>query len=161
MSRESLARKLRVLRAERALSLRQVEEMTGLDKHTISSIERAQSRPYDVTLAKLARAYDVGLEELLEEKGSLPKAPAPSSGPREEAEKPSTQIVDVAPSVEGEEGFAPSLLKVDETFDELVAQLRLAGRDGANRLRDRLREEGVGDDDAARVSEQLLLGARA
>src|SRR5215217_7322702 len=84
MSRESLARRLRVLRAERGLTLRQVEEMTGVDKHTISNVERGESKPYDATLARLARGYDVPVSELLMEKTepevALPLAEAPPAG---------------------------------------------------------------------------------
>jgi transcriptional regulator with XRE-family HTH domain len=87
MSRESLARRLRVLRAERGLTLRQVEEITGVDKHTISNVERGESKPYDATLARLARGYDVPIDELLMEKTApevaLPLAEAPQAGQSE------------------------------------------------------------------------------
>jgi transcriptional regulator with XRE-family HTH domain len=62
----TLARKLRVLRAERGLTLREAEELTGVDKDTLSKIERGLRRPYDVTLSKLAKGYGVPVEELLE-----------------------------------------------------------------------------------------------
>jgi transcriptional regulator with XRE-family HTH domain len=74
----SLARKLRVLRAERGLSVREVEALSGVAKETISQSERGERHPLDRTLAKLARVYDVPLDELLEEpvqspgKGSAP-----------------------------------------------------------------------------------------
>ncbi len=64
---DTLARKLRVLRAERGLTLREAEELTGVDKDTLSKIERGLRRPYDVTLSKLAKGYGVPVEELLEE----------------------------------------------------------------------------------------------
>ena len=64
---ESLGHRLRVMRAERGLSLREAARRAGVVKETISDIERGHTHPYDVTLAKLARAYDVPLEELLEE----------------------------------------------------------------------------------------------
>jgi transcriptional regulator with XRE-family HTH domain len=67
---DTLARKLRVLRAERALTLREAEELTGVDKDTLSKIERGLRRPYDVTLSKLAKGYGVPVEELLEERRS-------------------------------------------------------------------------------------------
>jgi transcriptional regulator with XRE-family HTH domain len=77
---EWLGRKLRVIRAERGLSLREAARRAGVVKETISDIERGHSHPYDVTLAKLARAYHVPLEELLEEPEETrpaPKAEAP------------------------------------------------------------------------------------
>jgi transcriptional regulator with XRE-family HTH domain len=67
---DTLARKLRVLRAERGLTLREAEELTGVDKDTLSKIERGLRRPYDVTLSKLAKGYGVPVEELLEERRS-------------------------------------------------------------------------------------------
>ena len=63
----TLARKLRVLRAERGLTLREAEQLTGVDKDTLSKIERGLRHPYDVTLSKLARGYGVPVEDLLEE----------------------------------------------------------------------------------------------
>jgi transcriptional regulator with XRE-family HTH domain len=75
----SLATRLRVLRAERGLTVRQVAELSGVAKETVSQIERGERHPYDRTLAKLARAYGVPVEELLQEAES-PKASAPSAG---------------------------------------------------------------------------------
>jgi transcriptional regulator with XRE-family HTH domain len=81
---ESLGRKLRLMRAERGLSLREAARRAGVVKETISDIERGQTHPYDVTLAKLAHAYDVPVEELLEEPVPLDEAP-PRLGPSERA----------------------------------------------------------------------------
>jgi len=64
---ESLGHRLRVMRAERGLSLREAARRAGVVKETISDIERGHTHPYDVTLAKLARAYDVPVEELFKE----------------------------------------------------------------------------------------------
>jgi transcriptional regulator with XRE-family HTH domain len=63
---DTLARKLRVLRAERGLTLREAEQLTGVDKDTLSKIERGLRHPYDVTLSKLARGYEVRVEDLLD-----------------------------------------------------------------------------------------------
>jgi transcriptional regulator with XRE-family HTH domain len=49
------------------LTLREAEQMTGVDKDTLSKIERGLRHPYDVTLSKIARGYDVPVEDLLEE----------------------------------------------------------------------------------------------
>jgi transcriptional regulator with XRE-family HTH domain len=62
----TLARKLRVLRAEHGLTLREAEQLTGVDKDTLSKIERGLRHPYDVTLSKLARGYEVPVEDLLD-----------------------------------------------------------------------------------------------
>ncbi len=75
-----LPRKLRVLRAERGLTVRQAAALTGVAKETISELERGARHPLDATLAKLARGYEVGLEELmdLEEAALSGKAEASS-----------------------------------------------------------------------------------
>ncbi|HLM78554.1 MAG TPA: helix-turn-helix domain-containing protein [Rubrobacteraceae bacterium] len=80
----SLSTKLRILRVERGLTLRDAEQLTGVDKDTLSKIERGRRHPHDVTLAKIAQGYDVPVEELLEE----PVAPLgeASFAPSEERE---------------------------------------------------------------------------
>jgi transcriptional regulator with XRE-family HTH domain len=80
----SLATRLRVLRAERGLTVRQVAELSGVAKETVSQIERGERHPYDRTLAKLAHAYGVPIEELLEEPALAGKADAPTTGRGEE-----------------------------------------------------------------------------
>jgi len=65
MPQATLARKLRVLRAERGLSLRKASELTGVDIHTISDTEKGKHMPWDHTLAKLAKGYGVPVSELI------------------------------------------------------------------------------------------------
>jgi len=78
-----LPQKLRLLRAERKLSLRQAAKLTGLAKETLGDIERGKRHPNDVTLAKIAEGYDVSLQELFDlEESAAPLAPAsPSPAP--------------------------------------------------------------------------------
>ena len=83
----SLATRLRVLRAERGLTVRQVAELSGVAKETISQVERGERHPYDRTLAKLAHAYGVPVEDLLEQPalaGAPGKAYAPATGRTED-----------------------------------------------------------------------------
>ena len=81
MMQESLGHKLRLMRAERGLSLREAARRAGVVKETISDIERGKTHPYDVTLAKLAQAYEVPIERLLEE--PVPLGDASEAGRRE------------------------------------------------------------------------------
>jgi transcriptional regulator with XRE-family HTH domain len=75
----SLARKLRVLRAERGLTLRQAAEQAGVRPGTLSELERGLHRPHDITLSRVAKGYGVPVEDLLEEPVLAgPKAKAPS-----------------------------------------------------------------------------------
>jgi transcriptional regulator with XRE-family HTH domain len=85
MTQTSLGHRLRLLRAERQLSLRQAAARAGVVKETISDIERGATHPQDVTLAKLAHAYEVPVEELLEEPVPLAEAPR-EAGPGEAAQ---------------------------------------------------------------------------
>jgi transcriptional regulator with XRE-family HTH domain len=55
-----------MLRAERGLTLRQVADLTGVAKETLSDIERGKRHPHDVTLSKLAAGYGIAFEELLD-----------------------------------------------------------------------------------------------
>ena len=64
---DTLARKLRVLRAERGLTLREAAQRTGVDKDTLSKLERGIRHPHDVTISRLAKGYDVPVEDLLED----------------------------------------------------------------------------------------------
>jgi transcriptional regulator with XRE-family HTH domain len=77
---ESLARKLRVLRAERGWTLNQAAERAGVQPETISDAEHGKRRPYTPTLAKIARGYGVPVEELLEEPVLMGKVDAPEAG---------------------------------------------------------------------------------
>jgi transcriptional regulator with XRE-family HTH domain len=85
MTRGPLARKLRVLRAERGLTLREAASLTGVAKETISDIERGLRHPHDPTLAKIAKGYGVSVEDLLEEPALAGKVEAPDTGRPAEA----------------------------------------------------------------------------
>jgi transcriptional regulator with XRE-family HTH domain len=56
--------RLRELRAERQLSLREVEERGGPNKDTMSLIERGVHKPQPQTLGRIAKALGVGVAEL-------------------------------------------------------------------------------------------------
>lgn len=92
MTQTSLGHKLRVLRAERGLTLREAASRTGVAKETISDIERGTRHPHDVTLSKLAKGYGVPVEGLLEEPVPLAEAPE-EAGP---ARKPRVPLYDDA-----------------------------------------------------------------
>jgi transcriptional regulator with XRE-family HTH domain len=79
MMEESLAMRLRVLRAERGLSLTEAAERAGIQRQTLARWERGERHPHDVTLAKVAKAYDVPVEDLLEEPVPLEEA-SPETG---------------------------------------------------------------------------------
>lgn len=70
-----------------------LEERTGVSKRTISEIERGMRVPQTLTLAKLAHALGVDLDELVEEEVSKEEAAPPplspsASGPEaEEAQR--------------------------------------------------------------------------
>jgi transcriptional regulator with XRE-family HTH domain len=73
--------RLRELRAERRLSLRQVEERGGPNKDTMSLLERGVHRPHPQTLGRIAQAFDMSVAELRAEleAAEYPLAQAPPS----------------------------------------------------------------------------------
>lgn len=81
MMQGSLAERLRVLRAQRGLTLIEAAEKAGVGRDTLSDIERGRRHPVIPTLAKLAKGYGVPVEELLEEPVLAGKAEAPAPGP--------------------------------------------------------------------------------
>jgi transcriptional regulator with XRE-family HTH domain len=81
MKQESLAEKLRLLRAERGLTLVQASELTGVTRGTLSELESGKRVAYMPTLSKIAEGYGVDVRELLlEEPVGSPKGSAPSAG---------------------------------------------------------------------------------
>lgn len=80
---ESLALKLRVLRAERGWTLNQAAERAGVQPETISDAEHGKRRPYTPTLTKIAKGYGVPVEELLGEAVPLAEVPQ-ETGPSDE-----------------------------------------------------------------------------
>ena len=74
MMQESLARKLRVLRAERGITLQEAEELTGVTRETLGALEHGQRGAYTNTLQKIADGYGITVGELLEEPVPLAEA---------------------------------------------------------------------------------------
>src|SRR5688500_4730561 len=68
--------RLAELRERRALTLRELSEMSGVAADTINQIELGHRKPRPSTLRKLARALDVNVEEFYREP-ALPLAEAP------------------------------------------------------------------------------------
>ncbi len=64
---------IRRLRAERRMTVRQLADASGVNKDTISAVERGHRRPHSTTLGKLADALGVSVDEL--EAAPVPKVP--------------------------------------------------------------------------------------
>jgi DNA-binding XRE family transcriptional regulator len=62
-----IAIRLRVLREERALTRKEAAELAGVSQWTVLYLESGKRAPYMPTVTKLAKAYGVPLEELVEE----------------------------------------------------------------------------------------------
>jgi len=75
---ESLALKLRVLRAEQGLTIEEAAARAGVAPETISDAERGRRHPYLPTLRKIAKGYGVPVEELLSVEDPAPLGDAPS-----------------------------------------------------------------------------------
>ncbi len=84
MVASQLATRLRRVRLERGLTLRQAAQRTGVTKETLSDLERARRQPHPPTLQKIAEGYDVEIRDLLgpivdEEPALAGKAEAPEA----------------------------------------------------------------------------------
>ena len=78
----SLAERLRVLRAQRGMTLVEAAEQAGVGRDTLSDLERGRRHPVMPTLAKIAQGYGVPVEDLLEEPALAGKDEAPrEAGP--------------------------------------------------------------------------------
>ena len=64
---DPIALKLRVLREERALTQKEAAELAGVSRLTLYRLESGKQAPYMPTVTKIARAYGVSVEELVEE----------------------------------------------------------------------------------------------
>jgi transcriptional regulator with XRE-family HTH domain len=64
-SREALARRLRALRAERQLTLRQAEKELGVTRETLGALEHGLRGAHTSTIEKIAAGYGVSVQELL------------------------------------------------------------------------------------------------
>jgi DNA-binding XRE family transcriptional regulator len=62
-----IALKLRALREERGLTQKEAAQLAGVSQWTVSHLESGKGAPYMPTVTKIARAYGVSLEELVEE----------------------------------------------------------------------------------------------
>src|SRR5215208_3994895 len=69
--------RLAELRERRALTLRELAEMSGVAADTINQIELGHRKPRPSTLRKLARALEVTVEEFYAEPALAGKAEAP------------------------------------------------------------------------------------
>jgi transcriptional regulator with XRE-family HTH domain len=147
----SLATRLRVLRAERGLTVRQVAELSGVAKETISQVERGERHPYDRTLAKLAAAYGVPVAELLGEPVPLVEASRGTGHPeqledeeersfiRQSADSLKQHITKMKQLKELREAEMEDIESGVEPSDARVFQMQLADKG----LRDLLNELGA------------------
>jgi putative transcriptional regulator len=93
----ALPRKLRLLRAERGLTLVEAAQRIGITRESLGLLEKGKRHPHAPTLAKLANGYGVPLEELLSlEEGDQQATAEEASAPL--GEVPSTS----GPAVKGE-----------------------------------------------------------
>ena len=62
-----IALKLRALREERGLTQKEAATLANVNPDTLSDLESGKRDPYMPTVTKIARAYGVPFEELVEE----------------------------------------------------------------------------------------------
>jgi len=84
--------RLRLVRAERGLSLREAAKVTGVTPETLSELERGVRTPQPGTLYKVAHGYGIPVTDLLEvpelvEGPEFPLEHTPSEGPAPASER--------------------------------------------------------------------------
>jgi DNA-binding XRE family transcriptional regulator len=95
MTQTSLAAKLRLLRAQHGLTIKDAAARLGVDRHTLRRIELGTQEAQYPTLAKIAQGYEVPVEDLLEEPTLAGKADAPEAGPGPTAYWVADNIVEI------------------------------------------------------------------
>jgi transcriptional regulator with XRE-family HTH domain len=94
---DQVAEQLAELRERRALTLRELSDMSGVAADTINQIELGHRKARPSTLRKLARALEIDVQEFYAEP-ALPKAKASRvTGRLEVPELPETEIADWEP----------------------------------------------------------------
>jgi transcriptional regulator with XRE-family HTH domain len=152
MTRKSLADRLRLLRAQRGLTVKDAAQQVGVDRHTLRRIELGTQEAQYPTLAKIADGYGVPVEELLEEPVAAGKAEAPEAGP---ADQRSTE----------EEGGQPDVGSSLEEEHQIIPQsagmfrVHIKAMKGLKELREAQIEEikkGTGPHDGALLFEMEM-----
>jgi len=64
-----MSKKLKILREQRALSLTDLSQISGVNRITIHRIETGKQKPMPRTVRKLAEALQVSVEELISRQG--------------------------------------------------------------------------------------------
>ena len=108
--------RLRVLRAERGLSLTEAAERAGIQRQTLALLERGERHPHDPTLAKIAKGYGVPVDELLEEPVPAGKAEAP-------------------PEQAGQNALTAKIVEIQETYQSRLRGLKVLTERWETRLR--------------------------
>jgi transcriptional regulator with XRE-family HTH domain len=83
MMQKSLAAKLRLLRAQRGLTVKDAAGLLGVDRHTLRRIELGTQEAQYPTPAKIAEGYSVPVEDLLEEPALAGASPKKAEAPPE------------------------------------------------------------------------------
>jgi transcriptional regulator with XRE-family HTH domain len=147
----SLATKLRVLRAERGLTLKQASDLVGVRPGTLLDIEHGRSQPHDRTLGKIARGFGVPIEELLKEPVGAGKVEAPQErGPRVTGVLPTGDGPNVTQEMLKEVGITVTDAELNAINVYLEGLWRRRGEGGGPVATISLKKDNV---DHARVSE--------
>jgi transcriptional regulator with XRE-family HTH domain len=125
MTQKSLADRLRLLRAQRGLTVKDAAQRVGVDRHTLRRIELGTQEAQYPTLAKIADGYGVPVEELLEEPVVAGKAEAPDAGPVDQrSEEIEAGQPDVSSSLEEEHQIIPQSAGMLRTHIETMKGFR-------------------------------------
>lgn len=125
---ESLPTRLRILRAERGLGLREAAELCGMTKETLSDLERGIRTGRDTTLAKIAKGYGVPLRDLIGELDA-PLVEAPTPRP---ASVPAADARVEVRRMTGPDGLPDPTEALAKRVEAARAKVRTAARTGGS-----------------------------
>jgi transcriptional regulator with XRE-family HTH domain len=126
-----LPKRLRVLRAERGLTITHAAELAGVTRETLRELELGRRTSHEPTLAKIANAYGIPVAELVElEESVAPLAEAPK--PRSPAATETKEERRVIP--QREEGLKRHIEFMSRLKDQRAAEVEEAEQSADQRI---------------------------
>ena len=127
-----LPKRLRVLRAERGLTITRAAELAGVTRETLRELELGRRTSHEPTLAKIANAYGIPVAELVELEESvapLAEAPKPHSPAATETKEEERRVIP-----QREEGLKRHIEFMSRLKDQRAAEVEEAEQSADQRI---------------------------
>ncbi len=124
--------RIREIRAERGWTVRRLAEKSGVDKNTISEVERGKRKPNPITMHKLAESLGVEVQDLF-----------PLERPRQHDPRVEVAGAFFVPVDEGEEQTVHfHFVRLFEEGEPVLQAMREASPAEAAKIREQLEKAG-------------------